>query len=70
MELDRLTQDEESYKKNKGISLKATSHAKVQEETPYDEYFDSSDIDDETMAILVNIFSKFLRKKGVFRRFQ
>ncbi|KAF1889576.1 hypothetical protein Lal_00024903 [Lupinus albus] len=47
-----------------------TSQAKVQEEIPYDEDFDSYDIDDETMTLLVNKFSKFLRKKGALRRFQ
>ncbi|KAF1870643.1 hypothetical protein Lal_00026073 [Lupinus albus] len=63
MELGRFTQHEELDKNKKYIYLKATtSHAKVQEETSYDEDSDSSDIDDEAMALLMNKFSKLLRK--------
>ncbi|KAF1892971.1 hypothetical protein Lal_00009360 [Lupinus albus] len=64
MELGRLILHEESDEKKKGISLKATTlNAKVQEEKSYDEESDSSNIKGETMALLVNKFSKFLKKK-------
>ncbi|KAF1877392.1 hypothetical protein Lal_00016219 [Lupinus albus] len=71
MELGHLTLHEESDKKKKGISLKATtSNARTQEEKSYDEDSDSSNIGDETMTLIVNKFSKFLKKKGTFRKFQ
>ncbi|KAF1871898.1 hypothetical protein Lal_00012115 [Lupinus albus] len=70
MELRRLTLHEESNKKKKGISLKATtSKVRTQEEKSHDKDIGSSDID-ETMALLVNKFSKFFKKKGAFRKFQ
>ncbi|KAF1872093.1 hypothetical protein Lal_00012314 [Lupinus albus] len=63
MEFGCLKLLEESDKKSKGISLKATiSNAKVKEEKSNEEY-DSSDIDDETMILLVNKFKKILKKK-------
>ncbi|KAF1863007.1 hypothetical protein Lal_00018851 [Lupinus albus] len=70
MELGCLTLYEESNKKKKRISLKATtSNPKVQEEKSFEEQFDLSDIDDETMTLLVNKFCKFLKKKGAFKMF-
>ncbi|KAF1883438.1 hypothetical protein Lal_00042196 [Lupinus albus] len=71
MKLGCLTLHEESNKKKKGISLIATtSNTKVHEEKSNEEESDSYDIDDETMTVLVNIYNKFLKKKGELRKFQ
>ncbi|KAF1868223.1 hypothetical protein Lal_00018743 [Lupinus albus] len=71
IELGRLTLHEESDKKKKGISIKATiSNTKVQEHKSNEEEYDSSDIANETMTLLVNKFSKFLKNKGGFIKFQ
>ncbi|KAF1863095.1 hypothetical protein Lal_00041082 [Lupinus albus] len=62
MKLCHFTQHEESDKRKKGFSFKAMT-LKIQEETPYNDDFDLSKIDDETMTLLVNEFNKFLKKK-------
>ncbi|KAF1865989.1 hypothetical protein Lal_00041687 [Lupinus albus] len=68
MERGHLTQHEQLDKRKKGISIKATT-LKIQEEKPYDDDSDSSEIDDETIALIVIKFSKFLKKmKGAFIR--
>ncbi|KAF1862569.1 hypothetical protein Lal_00014109 [Lupinus albus] len=66
-----LSLNEELDKKNKVISIKATtSNTKVKKEKSNKEESYSSNIDDETMTLLVNKFSKFQNKKGGFIKFQ
>ncbi|KAF1866160.1 hypothetical protein Lal_00031464 [Lupinus albus] len=58
MELECLTLHEESYKRKKGISLKASTS---QDQEEGDEEDSDSDIDNETMTLL---------RKGSIKRFQ
>ncbi|KAF1878141.1 hypothetical protein Lal_00049309 [Lupinus albus] len=67
MELGRLTMHEDSDRKKKNITLKATT-SKSKEEKDDDE--SDSDLDDETMNLLVRKFSKFIKRKGGFKKFQ
>ncbi|KAF1885879.1 hypothetical protein Lal_00032243 [Lupinus albus] len=67
MELGRVTLHEESDKRIKGISLKAST-SQDQEDKDDDE--SDSEIDTETMTLLVLIFKKFLKKRGSSNRFQ
>ncbi|KAE9605121.1 hypothetical protein Lalb_Chr10g0093881 [Lupinus albus] len=68
MGFKRLTLHEDSEKKKNGISLKATT-SQSQEER-YDEEDSHSDIDDETMSILVKNSASFSRRKKEYKRFQ
>ncbi|KAF1858883.1 hypothetical protein Lal_00043018 [Lupinus albus] len=61
MELGRLTMHDDSDRKKKNITLKATT-SKSKEEKDDDE--SDSDLDDETMNLLVRKFSKFIKKKS------
>ena len=71
MELGRLTLHEESDKNKKSISFKATTtSAKSQDKSCDDDESDLSNEDEETMNLLVSKFSKFLRRKGGFKKFQ
>ncbi|KAF1863132.1 hypothetical protein Lal_00037387 [Lupinus albus] len=67
MELGRLTMHEDSDRKKKNITLKATT-SKSKEDKDDDE--SDSDLDDETMNLLVRKFSKFIKRKGGFKKFQ
>ena len=65
LELSRLQQHEENDKKKKSIALKATS-TPIQDED--DDNFDSIELNEENLTLLVKKFGKFLKKKGSQRR--
>ena len=64
MELLRLNQHEENYKKKKGIALKASSS--IQEESDKEDLIDLNEDDD--LSLFVKRFNKFLRIRGNQRR--
>ncbi|KAK7289872.1 hypothetical protein RIF29_03868 [Crotalaria pallida] len=69
MELGRLTSNEESDRKKKGIALKASSRSvDTLNDSSLDDDTDS-DLDDESLAFVVKKFRKFFKKKGNTRRF-
>ncbi|KAF1888958.1 hypothetical protein Lal_00036545 [Lupinus albus] len=67
MELEHLTLHEESDKRKKGLSLKASTSLMQEEGGEENSY---SEIDNETMTLLVRKLSKFLKRKGGVKQFQ
>ncbi|KAF1889016.1 hypothetical protein Lal_00042985 [Lupinus albus] len=70
MELECLKLHEQMDKNIQRISFKATSSHLRRQKVRIDHDESDSEIDDETISLLVNKFRKFLRKKGGFRKFR